>query len=860
MWLLMSLALAAPPDRVAASIDPTASSLDGLAMSEDGRLVTAVDSAGKLLVLDTHTWTTSHSSACIAYGAVPYRGDATDDEYSIYVACLDGTVTALSWENGSISTDTSVGDSGIWDLSDGSDTISAYGVWLFAGVEDDSADDALYVLTFDDQGSDVSDALAMRKIGLASRSVDTTYAATFIRNSYIDASVVSNAGLGTFYIGHESTHLHFLSLNGTTISTANGTTGTFNVGTITDVSPFNNSVLVVGTSSVGRYYTGTPGTYTSFLPIGTNLSSPTAVAADPDGSWVAISHADGVAIWPNTGLIADDTSSGVLPFYDPATTATIKDMIAADGYAYGGSSDGTFEIITSNPWLSAVSLDPEAAITGDSVTIHFTTDRDGSYTVQHRPHTGTTAELGQGTASAGDAISVAFDVQDSWDEGDVPIWITYTTAGVDDGEMRIDLLKDDPPPTVVLSADNVGFGDRRVTIEFDGSDIEDLDHYELYFSPTAFESGTDAVYVSTGTDYLSGDVEGPISITEVEPGQEVTYTVSPLTNDVPYYFAVRTIDASDQESPMSDVISKTPESTTAPHESYGEPGGPICSTGPSSAGWLAMLPVGLLVLRRRGAALATASALTLVAAPASAIELPKDQTESVGNFEMKYGSLTFPRTTTTDADGNTVTSLAALDEAYGGDNGKLTGLYIEAGPAFWQLVELDIGLGYHSKKGFQVGVVSGDTSIDEANMTWWDLQLAATGRLQIFDEQPLVPFARYGFNHLIWREAWDKSDDVVADPDRPFRPGTKDKISGAFRGNHTALGVNILLDVFQPGRAGMLEADTGINDTWIVLEWRNQTIANRVGDNETGTDADGEPLRGYDFSGSLFTAGLKLDF
>ena len=118
-------------------------------------------------------------------------------------------------------------------------------------------------------------------------------------------------------------------------------------------------------------------------------------------------------------------------------------------------------------------------------------------------------------------------------------------------------------------------------------------------------------------------------------------------------------------------------------------------------------------------------------------------------------------------------------------------------------------------------------------MTWYPLALDGTLRGQFFDEQLLVPYARYGYDYIIWNEKWDDGN------------GGKNKISGAKTGSHYGYGVSILLDAFAKSRASLLEAQTGINDTFLTVEWRRQAV-------DTGS--------GLIFSGESITAGLKLDF
>ena len=75
--------------------------------------------------------------------------------------------------------------------------------------------------------------------------------------------------------------------------------------------------------------------------------------------------------------------------------------------------------------------------------------------------------------------------------------------------------------------------------------------------------------------------------------------------------------------------------------------------------------------------------------------------------------------------------------------------------------------------------------------------------------------------------------------------GDKDVLNGSQFGTHWAVGGQILLDIFDRDRASLLEAQTGINDSWLVVEYRQQQLAGEGG---------------FDFSGTLLSAGLKFDF
>jgi len=95
-------------------------------------------------------------------------------------------------------------------------------------------------------------------------------------------------------------------------------------------------------------------------------------------------------------------------------------------------------------------------------------------------------------------------------------------------------------------------------------------------------------------------------------------------------------------------------------------------------------------------------------------------------------------------------------------------------------------------------------------------------------EQPIVPFAGVGYDYWLWEETWTGGGEM----------------SGGKSGTHTTLGVNLLLDIFQPSRASRLRAASGITDSYITIEWRNQVIGNDSG---------------LSFSGDAVLFGLKLD-
>ena len=125
-------------------------------------------------------------------------------------------------------------------------------------------------------------------------------------------------------------------------------------------------------------------------------------------------------------------------------------------------------------------------------------------------------------------------------------------------------------------------------------------------------------------------------------------------------------------------------------------------------------------------------------------------------------------------------------------------------------------------------------------LNWIPLSVGVTGRLHFVDEQVLVPYASYGRDWIVWSEKTEISEGVM------------EGVSGVKYGWHWAAGLSIMLDIFDFSRASLLEATYGINDTYLTIEYREQTI-------DKGSQvSDGEDQ--LSFSGRMITAGLKFDF
>ena len=151
-------------------------------------------------------------------------------------------------------------------------------------------------------------------------------------------------------------------------------------------------------------------------------------------------------------------------------------------------------------------------------------------------------------------------------------------------------------------------------------------------------------------------------------------------------------------------------------------------------------------------------------------------------------------------------------------------------------LEASVGIGFYQELGFQV-TEEGASSDEHVMMTIWPMDLDVTGKLDVLYEQPLVPFARVGLDSWLWKENWGSR-----------LPGAEipaEHIGGGKNGWHYAFGGMLLLDFLDRTTADRVEANSGINDTFLVGEYRKTQMFSSDG---------------LQFSSSEITFGLKLDF
>jgi hypothetical protein len=476
-------------------------------------------------------------------------------------------------------------------------------------------------------------------------------------------------------------------------------------------------------------------------------------------------------------------------------------------------------VLTDHPWVTVDSVSPASVTDGDEVTLTFSTDTAGYYEIRR----GGTAVadgtvLDDGDVAADTPTSVSFTVSSAggYEEGANTLWVFLKDASGLVGRAAGSILVDNPPGKVGFDESGVGLGNESFSVAFTALEAEDIGDYTIYVDVEPF---TAADYPTGGPDFSgTDDITAPLSFS-AEPGSSVSRTFFPVTNGTTYYVAVRATDEGGLEGPMSDIQSITPEETFPVTKLAGEEGGyfpPLCGTGSGAGAMVVALAAALATRRRRIVGGAALLALGFVVTPAHAGD--KDEGPRTMNVQLRYGPITLVD--------------PYVQDVFGGNANEI--LWFEYGYAS-RFVDANLGVGFYQELGW-LQTASGSASDEHDMLTMVPLALSVTGRLDLFEEQPIVPFGRIGLDYWMWKENW-----YVPDPDT-----MDDMQDGGKYGWHFGGGLMFLLDAVDRRAASRLEAVSGINDTFLVAEYRNTLLVH-------GEDQ-------LNLSSSEVSFGLKFDF
>ena len=124
-----------------------------------------------------------------------------------------------------------------------------------------------------------------------------------------------------------------------------------------------------------------------------------------------------------------------------------------------------------------------------------------------------------------------------------------------------------------------------------------------------------------------------------------------------------------------------------------------------------------------------------------------------------------------------------------------------------------LGVGYFSASGHNRLESTGEPSSDTSTLKLIPFSLSAVYRFDLPLERwkvPLVPYGKLGLDYVVW-SITNGNGDVP-----------QDGIGGTGRGGtwgwHAAVGLSLVLDVFDPVTARQFDSDMGVNHTHLFAE------------------------------------------
>jgi hypothetical protein len=159
--------------------------------------------------------------------------------------------------------------------------------------------------------------------------------------------------------------------------------------------------------------------------------------------------------------------------------------------------------------------------------------------------------------------------------------------------------------------------------------------------------------------------------------------------------------------------------------------------------------------------------------------------------------------------------------------------------------EIRATLAFAILDGSQRIVSTGAESADAVGLSIFPITLDLLFGVDIFDEQPVVPYGGIGIAWTPWRE-------TERDADAFGLAALGDLIHRGDRfGFNAFFGGAFLLDAIEPARAARLDAKAGVNDSYFVVEARRSNVNLQLQNGAWNED-------GLDFSGWSFHLGVKL--
>jgi hypothetical protein len=312
-------------------------------------------------------------------------------------------------------------------------------------------------------------------------------------------------------------------------------------------------------------------------------------------------------------------------------------------------------------------------------------------------------------------------------------------------------------------------------------------------------------------------------------------TIEGLQNEVQYHFAVVAVDEVGNPSLLSEVSCSTPKPVDDFFELYrragGAAGGGVCAAAPgrpAGTGWIALCLVGTAGLglarrRRRRGRLGVAGVAAVLAvltgsgvASADGLRYLQDDYRSPQNFALEIrGGPYYP-----DVDDEFDGSATPFQDSFDDHSRLRIGFEVD-----WQALRTPVaslGVGLSGSLMRYVGTArfegSGEASSEETTLIVLPIVALAVVRFDFAIREwqvPLAPYVKLGFGTYLW---FAEDGDGTARADGA--DGEADAVLGSGRTHGLELsgGVAFLLDFLEPQAARKLDADGGVNHSYLFAE------------------------------------------
>ena len=344
---------------------------------------------------------------------------------------------------------------------------------------------------------------------------------------------------------------------------------------------------------------------------------------------------------------------------------------------------------------------------------------------------------------------------------------------------------------------------------------------------------------------LPEEAPSGLKMKSVEGGDTTSGSISGLRTGETYYIVVLALDEAGNLSPVSEEVTGATAPPADFFESYKSAGGVEeggqCSASTPAAGWMTMasLGVAMWLIRRRRRVLLGVGLAVLMAAGAADAHAAQRSSPADSTLDLRFGSWK-PAIDKEPALGNPKPFAQIFD---GDDLFYFEGVYGRELLRGVGSLGLNLSLGYGGVAGKSLDL-DGASSGDTTTFRMVPLRLGAFYRFDWLQERfgvPVVVSGEAGLTSIQW---WTSSEGGISDFET--EAGARSVGSGETHGWHAGATAYLLLDTFAPGMAMNFDADSGVNNSYLFVNYM-RTEADDFGSKTSWSLSDTTTLFGIGF-------------